>query len=70
MVIINVLSFYGVNFTFICILIFMMWTIRKRDDRTLIRAECGVIVGLQLLFNMFQAILNASNEAYGCMAHI
>ena len=62
----NMLSFYGVNFTFICSLIYMVWKIRKIKDHTLISKECTVIVFIQLVFSMMQSLLNASNEVYGC----
>lgn len=67
MLLLNMFSFYGVNFTFICSLIYMVWKIRKIEDHTLISKECKVIVFIQLVFSMMQSLLNASNEAYGCI---
>ena len=63
----NLISFYGLNFTFICVLIFMVWRIRKISEQTLISIECTVIVFIQLVFSMMQSMLNTANEIYGCV---
>ena len=51
LVVINILSFYGINFGFLCILTFMVWRIRKIKDSTLITRECTTIIGIWIILS-------------------
>jgi len=49
----NIFSFYGINFGFICVLSLMVWRIRKIKDSTLISRECTTIIGVWLILYSF-----------------
>jgi hypothetical protein len=70
LVTINIFSFYGINFGFLCILTIMVWQIRKIKDSTLISKECTTIIGVWLILSAFQTSLFLFQESYSCQEGI
>lgn len=66
LVAINIFSFYGINFGFLCILTFMVWRIRKIKDSTLISRECTTIIGVWLVLYSLQTTLFLFQESFSC----
>lgn len=66
--VLNMLSYYAVNLSFLCGLIWMVWMIRHIDDTTQVKRECAYIVGLWLFLSIVQFILFALIQMQRCVA--
>ena len=64
--ILNLVTFYSVNWIFLMINVWYVFRIRKMDDRLLIRKEMTYVVAVWLIFDSFQYIFYGLSQQSRC----